>query len=182
MIIRLRPKYSDEQLKKIYAKPHAHQDWPDHRARVRATIALAQWFEGVESVADLSAGDAAIINGLDVRTKYVGDFAPHYFYTGSIEETIDQIPNVDLFILSETIEHLDEPEVMLKRIRDKTRYLVLSTPDGEDNQGNPEHYWGWTADDMRALLVEAGFNPVIYQSLKFDDPGLVYDYQIWGCK
>ena len=181
-MIRLRPKYSDEELKKIYAKPHAHSEWPDHRARVRATIAVAQWFEGVRSVADLSAGDAAIIDALDIHSKFIGDFATRYEFTGPLEKTIDLIPKVDLFICSETIEHLDEPLEALKKIRAKTQFLVLSTPDGENNQGNPEHYWGWTADDMRALLVEAGFEPVIFQSLKFDDPALIYDYQIWGCK
>ena len=181
-MIRLRPKYSDEELKKIYAKPHAHSEWPDHRARVRSTIAVAQWFEGVRSVADLSAGDAAIIDALDIHAKYIGDFAPRYEFTGPIEKTIDLIPKVELFICSETIEHLDEPLEALKKIRAKTQFLVLSTPDGENNQGNPEHYWGWTADDMRALLIEAGFQPVIFQSLKFDDPALIYDYQIWGCK
>ena len=182
MIIRLRPKYSDEELKSIYATPHAHSSWPDHRARVRATIALAKWFEDVRSVADLSAGDAAIIDGLDVHAKYIGDYATRYEFAGPIEKTIDLIPKVDLFICSETVEHLDQPDLVLKKIRAKTRYLVLSTPDGEDNAGNHQHYWGWSADDMRALLIEAGFEPVIFQSLKFDDPGLVYDYQIWGCK
>jgi hypothetical protein len=59
---------------------------------------------------------------------------------------------------------------------------VLSTPNGEDNAGNPEHYWGWSADDMKAMMVEAGFEPVIYSSLSFADPGLIYNYQIWGCK
>jgi hypothetical protein len=182
MRTRLRPAYSEEELKKVYATPHAHSTWPDHRARVRATIALAQWFEDVRSVADLSAGDATIIDALDIHAKYIGDFAPRYEFTGPIEKTIDLIPKVDLFILSETIEHVDDPDLLLRKIREKTRFLVLSTPNGEDNAGNPEHYWGWNADDMKAMMVEAGFEPVIYSSLSFADPGLVYNYQIWGCK
>lgn len=181
MRIRLRPKYSDEELAKIYATPHAHARWQDHRQRVRSTIAVAGFFEDVKSVADLSAGDAAIINSLDIPTKYIGDFAPRYEFHGAIEKTIDEIPNVDLFILSETLEHLDDPDAVLAKIRTKTHYLVLSTPDGEDNPGNPEHYWGWDSQGVRQMLVNAGFSSEVFCSLKFDSPALIYNYQIWGC-
>ena len=181
MRTRLRPKYSNEELGKIYATPHVHKGWADHRQRVRSTIALAKWFEDVRSVADLSAGDATIIDALDIHAKYIGDFAARYEFKGAIEKTIDEIPNVDLFILSETLEHLDDPDLVLRKIRAKTKYLVLSTPEGEDNAGNPEHYWGWNTEDVGQMLTEAGFEPEVYTLLSFPNPSLVYDYQIWGC-
>lgn len=181
MRIRLRPAHSDTSLANIYATPHNHTKWADHRARVRSTIALAGWFEDVSSVADLSAGDAAIITALDVPTKYIGDFAPRYEFTGALEKTIDQIPTVDLFILSETIEHLDDPDFALRKIRAKTKHLILTTPNSESEKDNPEHYWGWDDTDMRQMLIAAGFNPVIYSSLHFENPGLTYNYQMWGC-
>lgn len=181
MRIRLRPVHSDDYLAVLYAKPHNHLWWQDHRQRVRSTIALAQWFEDVKSVADLSAGDAAIVSALDVPVKYIGDFAPKYEFTGSLDETIEQIPNVDLFILSETIEHVNDPDSILSKIRAKTKHLILTTPNGESDDGNPEHYWGWDDKDMRQMLVGAGFKPEIYSLLHFENPNLIYDYQMWGC-
>ena len=182
MRIRLRPTYNEAQLADIYSQPHQHSGWEDHRLRVQMTIAFASWFEGINSIADLSAGDAAIINAIPAAQKYIGDFAPAYELTGAIDETIDLIPKVDLFICSETIEHLDDPEATLAKIRAKTKFLIVTTPDGEINDGNPQHYWGWDCDGVRELLVGAGFEPVIYNKLKFENPSLIYDNQFWGCK
>jgi hypothetical protein len=182
MRVRLRPAYNEEQLAQIYETPHEHWQWDDHRLRVKMTIAFASWFSNLNSVADLSAGDAAIINAIEAKEKYVGDFAPKYELTGAIDNTIDLIPKVDLFICSETIEHLDDPERTLAKIRAKTKYLIVTTPDGESNNNNPQHYWGWDSDGVRQLLTGAGFQPVIYNNLKFENPNLIYDYQFWGCE
>lgn len=180
MRVRLRPAYSPEQLANIYRQPHQHTQFLDHRLRVAMTISFASWFTEVKSIADLSAGDAAIINALQAEEKYIGDFAPGYQFQGAIDETIDQIPNVDLYICSETIEHLDDPEATLAKIRKKTKYLVVTTPNGEDNNGNPEHYWGWDVEGVRDLLTATGFTPVISNILHFER--FVYDYQFWGCE
>jgi hypothetical protein len=181
MRVRLRPAYSEDQLKEIYATPHQHKQWKDHIQRVESTIALAKWFNA-NSVADLSCGDGVIIDSLDAAIKIKGDYAPGYEFTGPIEQTITQIPNVELFILSETLEHLDDPDAVLRQIRQKTKYLVLSTPNGETDTENPQHYWGWNNADVKEMLQEAGFKPVIYQSLEFFEDPYTYNYQIWGCK
>ena len=181
MRVRLRPKYIDEQLQEIYDKPHQHETWKDHRQRVHSTIALANWFYPISTVADLSCGDAYIIDRVGASTKYRGDFAPGYELTGPIEETINKIPVVDLFILSETIEHIDDPDTLLKQIRGKAKHLILTTPLGEKDDQNPQHYWGWDKEDMRKMLENAGFNLEIYQELEFTEPNLIYTYQMWGC-
>lgn len=178
---RLRPAYTDEQLTQVYAVPHNHTVWKDHRLRVQMTIAFASWFKDVRSIADLSSGDATIINSIPAEVRYIGDYAPAYEFTGAIDETIDLIPKVDLFICSETIEHLDNPEATLAKIRAKTRHLIVTTPIGESNADNPQHYWGWDEAGVKELLIGAGFEPVIYSALHFEDPNLIYDYQLWGC-
>ena len=182
MRVRLRPAHNEAQLADIYSEPHQHSGWEDHRLRGQMTIAFATWFGDVNSAADLSAGDATIINSIPAVEKYIGDFANGYEFHGAIDETIDLIPKVDLYICSETIEHLDNPEATLAKIRAKTKFLIVTTPDGENNDGNPQHYWGWDSDGVRELLVGAGFEPVIYNKLKFENPSLIYDYQFWGCK
>ena len=178
---RLRPAYTQAQLADVYARPHEHSSWEDHRLRVQMTIAFASWFGNIESIADLSAGDAAIINAIPAKTRYIGDFAPGYEFTGAIDDTIELIPKVDLFICSETIEHLDDPEKTLAKIRAKTKAIIVTTPDSEINDGNPEHYWGWDSVGVRELLEGAGFKPVIFNTLQFENPSLIYDYQFWGC-
>ena len=178
---RLRPAYSEQELAHVYETPHQHSQWADHRLRVQMTIAFASWFKDVNTIADLSAGDAVIINAIDATTRYIGDFAPAYEFTGAIDETIDLIPKVDLFICSETIEHLDNPEATLAKIRQKTKALIVTTPIAEDNDDNPQHYWGWDEEAVRELLEGAGFSPVISSTLRFFDKSLVYDYQLWGC-
>ena len=117
---------------------------------------------------------------MDADNKYFGDYAPGYEITGHIDDTIKEIPKVDLFICSETLEHLDDPDATLKAIRAKTKYLFISTPNGEDNDGNPEHYWGWDNEDIKEMLVNAGFEPEVYYLLELKE--YLYDFQMWICK
>jgi hypothetical protein len=181
MRIRLRPKYSEKELKELYKTPYQHKSWIDHIQRVESTIALASWFYPIFKIADLSCGDGYIIDSISANSRYKGDFAPGYDYIGSIEETIDYIPAVDLFILSETIEHIDDPDSLLKKIRSKTKNLILTTPKNEVNDSNPEHYWAWDKEDMGQMLRKSGFTPQIYQELEFFDSSFCYVYQMWGC-
>ena len=181
MIKRLRPACTAGELAKIYAKLHDHTIWQDHRQRVESTIALAKWFGNVSSVADLSCGDGYIIDAIDSPVKFRGDFAPGYDICGAIEETIHEIPYVRLFICSETIEHVDDPISVLKAIRRKARYLILTTPNGEENADNPQHYWGWDMAGMKSLLIEAGWLPEISTLLCFEEESLIYNYQMWAC-
>jgi hypothetical protein len=183
--VRLRPTYTPEQLAALYAAPHDHTRWEDHRIRVAITIEACRWFVrrgDVHTVADLSCGDAAIARALDVGTVVLGDFAPGYDHTGPLETTIEQIPPVDLFICSETIEHLDEPETALKQIRAKTRHLVLSTPVDAGQDANPEHYWSWDRPDVEAMLTAAGFTVEAYTAVDLRPAGFYYQFGIWACR
>jgi len=180
MKIRLRPAHTSEKLLEIYNKPHNHLSFVDHIERVNKSIEMLKTFNTYDSIADLSAGNAAIINALKSNKKYIGDYAKAYEFTGHINDTIEDIPIVDLFICSETLEHLDDPENTLKKIRAKTKYLFISTPCGELNDNNVEHYWGWDDQDVKQMLIDAGFDPVKYFLLEFT--GGVYNFQMWICK
>lgn len=176
---RLRGKHNDEKLKQIYREPHNHTTFKDHIIRVQSTIAVGKWLGKLASAADLSAGDATIINALDIDNRYVGDFAGGYEIVGPIEQTINQIPGVDLFICSETLEHLDDPDRVLSQICEKSKYILLSTPDGESGTGNQEHYWGWDTECIKSMLYDAGFDPMCLSVLYLKDYGYAYNFQIW---
>lgn len=178
---RLRPAWTDDELAKMYAKPHDHTIYGyGHHLRVEHTVALGAWLVqdyGVRSMADLSCGNAAIARRLQTgRLKMcLGDYAPGYEYQGPLEQTIEQIPEVDLFICSETIEHVDDPEAVLNAIRGKARLLLMSTPIAEKDLGNPEHYWGWDQLAVASMLGSCGWRLLAETDVLLPD---TYSYQI----
>lgn len=176
---RLRPVHDAATLATMYAKPHDHTHWADHVTRVQATIEEGAKLiagAGVTSGADLACGDGAILRGLPVDNVILGDFAPGYEFTGPIEQTVELIPPVDVFVCCETLEHLDDPAAVLRQIRAKTRYLLLSTPVNAWDDDNPEHYWAWSSGGVAGLLLAAGFDTLSYQPVF----GPVYQFGIWG--
>jgi hypothetical protein len=181
---RLRPAYGADELARLYAAPHDHRRWRDHHLRVNATIQVANWLceYGVQTAADLSCGNGAVLSAIPARQRYLGDFAPGHELAGPIEDTIEQIPPVDLFVCSETIEHLDDPDVVLKAVRSKSDHLVLSTPVDAWDDDNPEHYWAWSRDGVEDMLTAAGFQVVVYTAVDFRPSGLPYEFGIWGCR
>lgn len=186
---RLRTAYKADDLDQIYAKPHDSSKWLEHRVRVQVTSAFTDSFfnevRGVQSsAADLSCGDGTLIRSLvGVGTTYLGDYAPGYEFQGPIEETIHKIPDVDLFLCTETLEHLDDPLIVLKWIRTKAYNLVLSTPiDAWDDVRNPEHYWAWDREYVEYLLREAGYHVSAFMALDFRPISpACYCFGVWGC-
>lgn len=190
MRVRLRDYPSAAELAEMYATPHDHTRWDDHLLRVEMSLALCRAVvrTGWE-VADLSAGDAAIALGLAAshgcRTT-LGDMAAGWQIHGPLEDTLGQIDNQNLLICSETLEHLANPDAVLRQIRDHTDWLFLSTPLGEGCGGpvhpaavNAEHVWGWDDTEVRSMLVAAGFRPMYYVLLDPRAAGYTYAYQMW---
>src|SRR5690348_2978023 len=121
---RLREAHGPEKLAEMYATPHNHAKWPDHVIRVEKTIEAGQKIGKVTSVADLSCGSATIARAFDAPVCILGDVAPGYDYTGPLEQTLEEIPHVQLYVCTETLEHLDDPDKVLKQIRAKADALV----------------------------------------------------------
>lgn len=185
MRVRLRQAHSAEELARIYATPHEHGRYGyGHGLRVQSTIPLARWLaiDGrCDTVVDLSCGDAVIAEAVPVQRRILGDFAPRYELTGPIEQTLNQVSASlrTLFICSETVEHLDDPDAVLAAIREKATRLILSTPIGEVDQGNIEHYWGWDQEGVRLMLEQAGWTEAARIDVLLPD---TYSYQIWACR
>lgn len=182
---RLRPAHSTERLAEIYATPHQHGRWSDHRQRVKATIALTLPYGPFATAADLSAGDGTILNSLPVLGRtYLGDYAPGYELCGPLDVTIRALGSpVDLFVHTETLEHVDDPQSTLALIRQYTsRILILSTPVNAWDDKNPEHYWAWSAADVEDMAATAGFFVGAYEELPFrrDLGPAFYDFGIWA--
>jgi hypothetical protein len=187
--VQLRPPPTRPELDRMYAGPHQHAAWADHRIRVDVTVALGRHFlKPFSVIADLSCGDAAIAQRLAAPLKartILGDYAPGYPITGPIELTaacVDQ-GEADLWICCETLEHLSDPDAVLRQIRPRTAALLLSTPEAEmDGARNPEHVWGWDAQEVERMLRAAGFTPSIFNRLDLRPAGFEYSFQIWACR
>jgi hypothetical protein len=166
----LRPFWTDEELAEIYRHPFEHTNWDAHVERVDNTVQttfveITKNFplQSPKTIGDMAAGDGAIASQLG---KYLnaevtlGDFTPRYDIVGPIEKTLRQMKPVDLLVMTEILEHLKNPDLALHIARKRAGMLLVSTPLGEFDASNPEHYWGWEEDDIRYMLRNAGWAPV----------------------
>lgn len=183
-----------------YPHGYMHKIWPDHVERVAASVDFIQrhtadlvWTEDT-LVADLSCGDAAIAGGVRERCGgrlYLADLVDGMQAdahggldaVGPIHLTVHQLDTgeADLVVLSETIEHLEDPEAVLRLLRPKTHHLFVSTPLGETGDDNPEHYWGWDVEGVYDLLTDTGFEPIACVPFTPQFAGSPYTFQFWMC-
>lgn len=186
MIKKLREFYTANELAELYPQPHDHAIYGrGHGIRVNTTIQLAKdmaYQVGASSVADLSCGNGEIAEALNIGTTILGDYAKGYQYSGPLEKNISRIQEVDLYICSESIEHVEDPSSVLNSIRKKSKALVLSTPIDAWYDTNEEHYWAWNRQDVETLMMNAGWTPDVFIMLDTTVFGEPYIYGMWGCK
>lgn len=188
MIRQLRPYPDAGELAALY--PVAHDSGlygRGHGIRVHVTIqaALAWQPGGWSSVVDLSAGDGRIAHGVCSAFPLKGDLAAgpgiEPDWIGPLEDNVQLLSEGwDLFVCSETLEHLKDPGLALALIRSKARQLLLSTPImGYDGDTNPEHVWCWDRGGVESLLAEAGWRSQLFVELDTRPFGDPYTYGIW---
>lgn len=152
--------------------------------RIAATIALGKQLprDEVQSIADLSAAGTSITPELGEHfgcNPILGDYGKNYGYapqyTGSYVDTLPLIDKVDLYVCSETLEHVEDPDDMLAMIRPRCRYMLLTTPVWEEpEQPSHGHLWTWRRDDVETMLSEAKFTPIVFEELSL--------WGMWLCK
>lgn len=163
--------------------PHDHRRYGrGHGERVDKLIEMAHELPDIKTIGDLSCGNAAIALSFPGAQLTLGDFAAGYEVHGKIEDTINTIEPVDLFILTETLEHLDDPGAVLHDIRSKTKLLLVSTPVDCWEDTNPEHYWAWSREGVEELFVDAGFTVLAYEIVDSTAYGEPYCYGLWSCE
>lgn len=186
------PEQEREFYRLRYPEGYQHHVWPDHSERVAESVSfLTPWVtsRAMVSAADLSCGDGALIDRLPwpVQDRTRGDLvpAPHLDLHGPLPDSLESLTGttVDLFILSETLEHVPNPDQLLYMISQYAEHLFLSTPEDEAiTTGNPEHYWSWGTDDLRAMLAGAGWAPLaheVFVPLSTRHMHNPYRYQLW---
>lgn len=154
--------------------PHLEQG--AHRERLLTAAKFVKRWDGDDprmdvKVIDLGCGDGGLVSeimqmGIDVRGY---DFQPTNV-EGWIARGVDQlcsavnfvndwgyISNADLYILTEVLEHLEEPHEMVQRVADRGAALIASSPYHE-HAGSIDacHNWAWDVPGYIAMLEANG--------------------------
>lgn len=185
---RLRPAHDPATLAGLYNRPYRSLErGDDHVERVAVTAGLAAGLirrHRLTSLADLSCGAGEIprtVAALCPNLRlWLGDYtaADGLDVVGPIEDTLTSFHQVDLFVCSETLEHLDNPHQVLRGIRQRARWLVLTTPLAAWGDPNLEHYWAWDDLEVRGMLLETDWRPRTWGTLR-PEPGY-YTFQLWA--
>lgn len=178
----------------------SNDQWPDHRLRTLVTGAAIAWVEP-ESVIDPACGDGSIVRAADrLMIGSINKGIAHAKLTDISQPNIDSVyqwmPSgwshevkdihtavaeairYDVIVLTEILEHLEDPDALLRLASTKARYLVASSPEMRDRQvdGNNEHLWMFDRDGYRGMLGSNGWQTLQYTHLNFPSE---YDFQIW---
>lgn len=176
--------------------------WTDHVLRLLVTAGAVAWLKP-GTICDPACGDASILVRAwqlwPFQRAFLGDLSkaqidllarsplpfPAEFYPGShAQETLDNLEQpVDVVVLTEILEHVEDPDAVLRSAREAGKALVVSSPIDETfSVGNHEHLWAWDKAGYREMLEATGWSPVAYTEIGFPAPGFPYQYQIWTCR
>lgn len=182
--------------------------WRDHRwdqnwiERPRLwTSAVALALGSPRIVADLACGDASVVSTAHqispIEMAYLGDLSVDTLSqlvprvlpfkvdrrAGDIHDTLPQLPAVDAIVLTEILEHLEDPDHILALAREKARWLVASSPivpDGNDHTA--QHTWAFDTEGYREMLEQAGWEPKVWMTANCQDHPYASGFQVWGCQ
>ena len=178
-----------------YQVARSNAAWSDHRLRTLATGATIAWLQP-ETVMDPACGDASIVAAAFAVRRFRGAWladisVPNITNAGArldvevaaakvmpIEEAIAVYPDCDGIVLTEILEHLEDPDAVLRAAKSKATYLVASSPEMRPGQGdtNPEHLWQFDAAGYRQMIERAGWLIEQHTTLRFNSE---YDFGIW---
>jgi SAM-dependent methyltransferase len=131
-------------------------------------------------VIDLGCGDGgllSLISRLPWTNSFGYDFQPSNVrgwdernvqaLSFDFVEGFEHVPDADVYVMTEVLEHLTDPHGFVKKIRargDRVQ-LVASSPFTEHAGSHDEcHAWAWDQDGYKALMMQAGFNVVRHET------------------
>jgi SAM-dependent methyltransferase len=187
-----------------YQVARDNNSWNDHVLRVRITAGLLSWLRPT-TVVDPACGDASVVLAAHrinpIERALLGDISrPNFYRVGtelrpllpsdlrvacqSIEETLSDPYTFDVVVLTEILEHVEDPYRILKMARERADMLVASSPlfphDGIVYDTNPEHLWQFSASSFEEMLLATGWKPTVFMPIYF--AANTYDYQLVAAK
>ncbi len=163
------------------------------------TSAVALALGAPRSVCDPACGDATVVMRAHdispIGCAILGDMSPDTIglipalpfdaerRVSDAFDTLEAIDPVDAIVLTEILEHLEDPDALLRLAARKAQWLVASSPivpDGLDH--TTQHLWAFDMDGYRDMLTEAGWSPAVWMTANCIDHPYRAGFQVWGCR
>jgi SAM-dependent methyltransferase len=163
--------------------PHLEQGW--HRPRLERAAEFVRMVTDRQpvkdrTVSDLGCGDGGLLSllaGPGEISAWGYDFAPanaagwtergvSAFALDVFGVDIQRVQFGTVTVMTEVLEHLEDPHGVLRWVRGNSRFLVCSSPWNE-NQNNhcEEHAWAWDLEGYAAMIQAAGWTVVQHQQV-----------------
>jgi SAM-dependent methyltransferase len=146
-----------------------HVDQKSHRSRMLTALDYVIYAQtlGASTVVDLGCGDGGMLSLLKEKNikSWGYDFTPaNIEYATTVRKVDgrlinfnkDQIEYGDIALLTEVLEHLEDPHSIIKNLPSK--YLIASSPYNENDTNHPPyHIWAWDEEGYQKMIVENGY-------------------------
>lgn len=158
---------SAEWYKDIQSAHHLDESSHNERLMVAAEFVQQAVNLGGRTAVDLGCGDGGLLQLLKERgiESWGYDLMPNNIdyavnvrgvdarYTDFIS---DDIKYADIAIMTETLEHMEDPHTVVKQLPSK--YLIASSPYNENNLYHYEfHLWAWDDAGYNSLIEQGGY-------------------------
>lgn len=157
---------------------HLEQEF--HQPRISKAIEFIV-ATGASPVVDLGCGDGGLLSVIHhLWIKSWGyDFTPQAVEYAVQERRVEayeldfvtdsaQITWAPVAVITEVLEHLDDPHAFLQVIQPNVRYLVASSPVNETKHiHDPCHAWVWDMLGYKEMIEGAGFTIVRHERVGF---------------
>lgn len=164
--------------------PHLEQGVHQGRLRLAADF-VREAVDRVEdratrpaTVIDLGCGDGgllSLVSRLPWVTSFGFDFQPSNAQgwaernvSGMLLSFVDDwpsIPTADVYVMTEVLEHLTEPHLMMRKIAERGAQIVASSPWTEHAGSHDEcHAWAWDKEGYKALMWQAGYRVIRHET------------------
>lgn len=146
---------------------HLEQSWQNGRLYMAAKLIRSV---NPRDVVDLGCGDGGLLSLIKDIPSWGYDFAPNnaagWAERGVTAELRDVFNDysftpkwAELVVLTEVLEHTDDPHFIVDWVSRNCKYLVASVPHDEQPgehviEGCHEHIWGWDEQGFKELIGE----------------------------
>jgi predicted TPR repeat methyltransferase len=172
------PKFHDAAFYKDRpVSDHIHE--PAQRIRMLKTLADVEWILDVDpklkSVTDLGCGNGGMLWELQRRRDiecWGYDLSPaavefaknEYQVDAELKDfTQEEVELGDVTVITETLEHLVDPQGLLARIVKQTRFVCASVPAAEDDKKRYEfHLWAWEPAAFQYMFRKLGYDVLLH--------------------